>query len=319
MTKKWLHRDTYSYRYRYEISTQEAGQSLIDLMTHRFSFRSQEYWLELNEKGLISVNGQGQDPGYILQENDVLHTERPDVSEPDVNADIQFIYDKEGLLIVNKPAPLPVHPSGRFYKNSLTYILKEQYDFETLHTLHRLDHFTTGVLCLATDSKVARQMHMQFEKKSVRKVYAVLVQGHLGREPFKVDQPIGRVDGVLRGCGLDVTGAKESLTHFLPIASAGDYQLLLAEPVTGRTNQIRVHATFAGAPVWNDPLYGEGQADEVTEIGLHCLAMKFKHEFLDAGQHEFMAAIPDHFQTYFSKSELSRLENEFTKMWSLEL
>lgn len=316
MTAKWLKREPYSYRYRYPVVEAEAGQSLIQLMSTRFTFRSMDYWLDLIDRGLISVNEQGQSPDYILVEGDIIHTERPDVTEPDVNANIQIVHEKDGALILNKPAPIPVHPSGRFYKNSLTYILKEQFGYEKLHTLHRLDHMTTGVLCFATDSDVARQMHLQFEKKSVRKAYAVIVTGNLGDKPFEVNQPIGRVEGVLRGCGLDVDGAKESLTKFWPIAKSKDLQLLLAEPVTGRTNQIRVHAQYAGACVWQDPLYSDDPDDTVTQMGLHCLAMKFNKRYLDLDQTEFYADVPEHYHELFSENDLNQLKETVTDLWS---
>lgn len=262
-------------------------------------------------KGEITLNREPVLPSAILKVDDVMHTVRNDVQEPDVNAGYEIIYEADGLLVVNKPAPLPVHPAGRFYKNSLTYILQEQFPEKNFHTIHRLDLLTTGVLVLATDPKMAGVVHRQMDRHQVSKVYGVLAVGDFGDKEFVIDAPIGRLQGNRRGVGETITEAKPATTRFTPIAKNGDVTLLKAEPITGRTNQIRVHVQAAGGHVLGDPLYGaarelraqhlpeeNGEQIKTKFIGLHCRAMSFSLAHNESPR-EFVASWPEHFLKYF--------------------
>lgn len=271
------HTPPYDQTYRFEVTPEYAGLSLIDFYTTRFDFKPRTYWLGLIANGAITLNTKPCTPEQILQIGDVTHTVRRDVTEPDVNDCYTILYQKDGLFIVNKPAPLPVHASGRYYKNSLLSILREQYPGETFHTIHRLDLWTTGVLILATESKIARHVHMQVENQTLEKSYAVLAHGDFGNLPFRVDVPVGRKDGVQRGFGPDITEARPCVTEFTPLAKSQNITLLKAVPVTGRTNQIRVHIQAAGGHVLNDPLYSDSPANEsdIDFMGLHCREMRF--------------------------------------------
>lgn len=293
----------YSQHYRFAVTEEYAGLGLIDFFAKRFSFKPREYWTCLLEDGDISVNNQGVDPHYILKTEDVIRTLRRDVQEPDVNDDYQILFDQDGVLVLNKPAPLPVHPAGRYYKNSLIHILGEKDPNIKFHTIHRLDTWTTGVLILATEPERARFIHIQVEKKKIQKAYGVLAQGDFGTEEFTIDQAVGRVDGAHRGVGPGITEAKESVTVFKPLVRNGDVTFLRAEPMTGRTNQIRVHIQAAGGHVLNDPLYSPAAGRRVPYMGLHCREMSFQIR-PDQEPKRFEAPWPDHFLKYFSEDEL---------------
>lgn len=256
----------------------------------------------------ISLNQQGVDPYQLLKLDDVIHTRRDDVVEPDVNDDYQIIHDADGVFVINKPAPLPVHPVGRYYKNSLKYILDERYPERQFHTIHRIDVWTTGVLVMATDLIVAKYLHKQVAKQKNKKIYAVLAKGNFPKERFEVDLAIGRVSGAHRGVGPDVENPKESRTIFTPITARDGITLLRAEPITGRTNQIRVHVQAAGGYILNDPLYSPAtETTQHTYIGLHCREMKFSLKYPDEPA-SFKASWPEHYLKYFSEIELNRVD-----------
>lgn len=307
MSKPLRHTPPYSQQYRFIIPEQYVGQNIIDFFTNRFSFKPRDYWLQLLANQQISVNNQGVDQDYVLQRNDLLHTRRDDVTEPDVNADFKIIHDADGVFVINKPAPLPVHPVGRYYKNSLIYILDEIYPDRKFHTIHRIDVWTTGVLVMGSDPVVAKYLHRQVEKQRNKKIYAVLAKGDFGDNEFVADQAIGRVEGAHRGVGPDVLDPKQSKTIFTPLAKNGDVTLLRAEPVTGRTNQIRVHIQACGGHILNDPLYSPLPSEQQEFIGLHCRDMRFSLKYPDEPV-SFKAEWPEHYRRFFSEDDLNRVD-----------
>jgi len=297
------HTPQYSNQYRLEIASEFSGMDVVGFFSERFSFKPRAYWQELIEKGQVTVNGQGVDPSDFLSEGDIVHTVRHDIIEPDVRIDYTVLCDEKGLFIINKPAPIPVHPSGRYFKNSLLTVLREDYPDKKFHTIHRLDTWTTGVLLLATNPEVARVLHLHVEKSEMKKSYAVMARGDFGSEDFIIDEAVGRVDGAHRGFGENITDAKDSITEFRPIASRDGVTLLRAIPITGRTNQIRVHIQAAGGEVLNDPLYSSEQKENQKYIGLHCVQMGF---LIDEEEMFFIAPFPEHFTKYFKNEELNQ-------------
>ncbi len=275
MVRPLRHTSPYSQQFRTIVSPALVGQKLLDFYETKFKFRLRSFWKEMILGGQITVNYGAVDPDYRLKDKDVIRTIRTDVQEPDVCADYTILHDQDGVLVVNKPAPLPVHPAGRYFKNSLLHILREQFPDRIFHTIHRLDTWTTGVLILGTDREKAQFLHQQVDKKTMRKIYGVMAVGQFPAQQFEVDQAIGRVDGPLRGVGDHLAQSKKCLTRFENICTRDGITLLKAEPVTGRTNQIRVHVQAAGGSVLNDPLYSPEQSEEIPFMGLHCRAMTF--------------------------------------------
>lgn len=303
---KWRHIPSYSQQFRFIVDEKKVGMTVIELYEKKFSFRPREHWLDLMKCGDITVNENVVFPEYVLQLNDKVLTVRRDVQEPDVNDVYTVLHEDDGILIVNKPAPIPVHPAGRFFKNSLIHILKEKFPDKKLHTIHRLDLWTTGVLVLATEEKVAKYLHMQIRKKRMKKVYGVLACGDFGSEPFVVDAPIGRVDGVTRGVGRHLGESKPAQTQFVPLVKKSDVTFLKAELITGRTNQIRVHLRHVGGHVLNDPLYSPEPPEKIDFMGLHCRSMTMEVEYQKSMT--FVAPWPEAFCRYLDEEDLARFE-----------
>jgi RluA family pseudouridine synthase len=300
----WRHIPPYSQQFRFIVDEKKVGMTLIELYEKKFSFRSREHWLDLMKRGDITLNEKIVEPTYVLQRDDKILTVRHDVQEPDVNDVYTVLHESDGVLIVNKPAPIPVHPAGRFFKNSLIHILKEKFPDKKIHTIHRLDLWTTGVLVLATEEKAAKYLHMQIRKNRMKKVYGVLACGDFGSEPFVVDAPIGRVDGVTRGVGRHLGESKPAQTRFVPLVKKGGVTFLKAEPITGRTNQIRVHLRHVGGHVLNDPLYSPEPPKKTDFMGLHCRSMMMEVEYKKPMT--FVAPWPEGFLKYLSEDDFIR-------------
>jgi RluA family pseudouridine synthase len=220
----------------------------------------------------------------ITSEGDRFLQLMPNTVEPAVSSDIELVYEDESLVVVNKGAPLPVHPSGRFNKNTLLEILKQAYAPEFLRPCHRLDANTTGLTILARRYKDSLNVQSQFSDGKVSKTYLARVEGVVPWDTMICEAAIDREALPNGGRKIAADGAP-SKTEFRVLERHENYTILEALPVTGRTHQIRLHAAFLGYPIENAPLYlagGESRAlpdrDLVTSpIGLHCWKMSIRH------------------------------------------
>lgn len=307
MIRNLRHTPPYSQQFRTLVSPALAGQGLLDFYEEKFKFRPRAFWNEMIFGGQITVNYGKVDPDYRLKDKDIIRTIRTDVQEPDVDAGYEILCNDRGVFVVNKPAPLPVHPAGRYFKNSLLHILREDFPDRIFHTIHRLDTWTTGVLVLATESERAKFLHHQVEEKSMTKVYGVMAVGDFGEDEFVINEPIGRIVGVQRGFGSEVREPKEAVTQFIQVAKKNGVTLLKAEPMTGRTNQIRLHVKAAGGHILNDPLYAPHPTEDVPFMGLHCRSMSFRIE-KDGQPGTFEAPWPEHFLERFGEEVLRTIE-----------
>ena len=219
-----------------------------------------EYWRSECEDGKIVFNGKtlaADDPvlagwrlGHLL----------PQTTEPDVSAEVKFLYEDEGLVAVNKPAPLPMHACGRFNRNSLTFLLGKVFSGERLRILHRLDANTTGVVLFARKKSVAGPIHAQFKEGTVGKVYLAKVKGHPTEDEFSCAEKISEEAKAAGSRAIDNSAAgKPAETSFKVIARHDDGTALVhCFPKTGRTNQIRLHLSHLGFPIVGDPTYSVG-------------------------------------------------------------
>lgn len=210
----------------------------------------------------------------------------PDVTEPDVNARIEILHEDEALIVLNKPAPLPMHVGGRFYRNTLQHLLNVIYHPQKPHPAHRLDANTTGVVLVTRTRHFAGKLQPQFAKGQVKKMYLVRVQGRPATDEFFCDAPISAESGEIGSRKVDWEHGLESRTEFRVLQRNQDGTTLLeAHPLTGRTNQIRIHCAHLGLPVCGDRAYLGGDQVGLTQtlhvddppLCLHAWKISFTH------------------------------------------
>jgi len=210
----------------------------------------------------------------------------PQVTEPEVNGAVEILHEDEALIVVNKPAPLPMHAGGRFFRNTLQHILDTAYHPEQPRPAHRLDANTTGLVLAGRTRAVAAQLQRQFAQGQVEKTYLVRVRGELPGDVFRCDAPISA--DAAAGCArtVDLQNGLAACTEFRVLRRFDDGSTLLeARPLTGRTNQIRVHLWHLGFPVGGDPMYlpsrqlGRTQTLAVGDppLCLHAARLRFLH------------------------------------------
>jgi RluA family pseudouridine synthase len=175
--------------------------------------------------------------------------------EPDVAVDICVLHEDEEFIILSKPAPLPVHASGRYNRNTLRNILNLVWFPCRPHIVHRLDANTSGVMVLCKRKRVATIVQKQFENRLVGKTYLAKVHGHPSADKLLCEASIAREAGD-GGIYLIDTDGHEASTAFEVLQRFEDgTSLVRAFPRTGRTNQIRAHLWHLGFPIVGDPAY----------------------------------------------------------------
>ena len=270
----------------FNISAKYDGETLLQTLCSVFPHLPSAHWEERFSKGLIV------DDRYIpvTAERRVRAGERylnrmPATSEPDVNVDIRVLHEDAVIVVLDKPAPLPMHPSGRFNRNTLQSILNTVYEPQRVRPVHRLDANTTGVVVFARNRTVSGQLQPQFAAGTVQKLYLARIQGEPTEAEFVCEAPIGTEATELGGRAVDEQG-QAARTEFRVLRKFADGTTLVeARPITGRTNQIRIHLWHLGWPIVGDQAYienrqlGETQTHGVSDMPLclHALQISFTH------------------------------------------
>lgn len=205
--------------------------------------------------------------------------------EPEVNADIRIIDEDQALIVINKPAPLPVHPSGRFNRNTLLSILRKVYAPEQPRPAHRLDANTTGIVVFTRATEIAAIVQQEFASGTIDKKYLARVQGHPTEDQFVCTAPIANTASTHGSRIIDENGLPSRTEFRVRERLADGTTLLEVIPRTGRTNQIRVHLWHLGFPILGEQMYlpnqqlGDRQTGQLHDqpLHLHAWHLTFTH------------------------------------------
>lgn len=244
------------YYFEYQTYAKERwlGRSILDVFLKEFRDRPARYYQEAIQQQLITLNGQPCELDTLVGSSDLL-AHRLHRHEPPVTATpIRILHDGEGMLVVDKPASIPAHPSGRYRFNSLVEILRHETGHSHLSIINRLDRLTSGICVLATSPEAAEALHRRMEDRQLQKEYLARVTGHFP-ERAECQEPLCVVEHKLGLVTVDRARGKPSQTIFERVATNGRESIVRCRPLTGRTHQIRVHLCFLGHPIVNDHLY----------------------------------------------------------------
>lgn len=187
-----------------------------------------------------------------------------------------ILHEDTDLLIVNKPAGIPVLPDG--WEKDARYLVKLLEDqYGKVWVVHRLDKITSGVMVFALTAEAHRTLSMQFEQHEAQKVYHAIASGapewdqHTARHPLRVD--VGHSHRTV----VDHSKGKTSETAFRILERFSYASLLEAVPGTGRTHQIRVHTFALGFPLLGDKLYSAPPTELIARPALHAQSLTLTH------------------------------------------
>ncbi len=239
------------------VSGRFEKHSLIEFLCTILPQYSREFWRQECSAGrMLSPDKQPVGEDRIVQPGERYFHIQPLAAEPEVNARIRIIDEDAAIIVVNKPAPLPTHPCGRFNKNTLQSILRLVYAPQKPRPAHRLDANTTGVAIFTRNVQFARLVQTQFERGTVSKRYLARVHGHPAETNFHCSAPIRDTPLNAGARDVDFTAGQSAHTDFQVLVRFPDgTSLVEAIPRTGRTNQIRIHLWHLGFPIMGDPLY----------------------------------------------------------------
>nr|CAD7442578.1 unnamed protein product [Timema bartmani] len=249
-------RKVYPYYFTFTTFTKGrwVGEKILDVFAREFRAHPAEEYERCIKAGTLTVNYEKVDVDYKLKHNDLLANvvhrhEVPVTSEP-----ITIVHMDEDIVVVNKPASIPVHPCGRYRHNTVVFILAKEYNLKNLRTIHRLDRLTSGLLLFGRTPKKARSMEHQIRNRQVQKEYVCRVEGDFPNEIIECQEPIEVVSYKIGVCKVSPKG-KTCTTTFQKLGFNGKTSIISCKPHTGRMHQIRVHLQYLGYPVVNDPLY----------------------------------------------------------------
>ncbi|KAJ3417446.1 RNA pseudouridylate synthase domain containing protein 2 [Chytridiales sp. JEL 0842] len=245
----------YWFVYKTHAKGRWLKRTLHDVFSIEFQDQPSDYYKRAILAGKITVNGQKVQPNYIIKNGDLIaHTIHR--HEPPVTADpIKIVYQDEELLVVDKPASVPVHATGRYHYNTIVGILQsKEFGFKTLYPCNRLDRLTSGILLIALKKERAAELTKEMTTREIQKTYLCRVKGEFPAEEIECNEPILTVSFKL-GINIVSPDGKHCRTHFKRLSTNGLTSVVLCKPYTGRTHQIRVHLQYLGYPIANDPLY----------------------------------------------------------------
>jgi len=244
----------------------QSAQRLDSYCAGRFTYLTKDQWRqEILAGKLLLADVVVTDPTMMLQGGEILAWDGSGIVEPEVDDRITILYTDEWFIAVNKTGNLPVHPSGRYFNNTLVTLLEDRCGCK-IYPVHRIDRETSGVMLLAFDGKSAGALSESLAKGS--KEYLALVHGNFPDKEMVVDLPLGRdcESAVRKKQKAWAGGTQKALTRFRKILTAHDISLVRCFPETGRLHQIRAHLLAAGYPIVGDKLYGRDETIFLTFI-----------------------------------------------------
>ena len=280
----------------YEITAEQAGTKIGDFLRTAGYSRHVIIHLKKTENGIL-LNGEWAYVGQFLKEGDhleirIIEFESSEQIVP-TELPLDIVYEDEDLLIINKPADMPIHPSINNYDNTLANALMWYYQQKgetfVYRCINRLDRDTTGLLIVAKNMLSGGILSDMSKKREIHREYLAIAEGKVPQEGV-IDAPIARKEeSVIERC-VDFEKGDRAVTHYWRLDYRNGYSLVRLKLETGRTHQIRVHMKYLGHPLTGDYLYNPDYRI-LNHQALHSWKLAFRHPITGA-QMQFKADPP---------------------------
>jgi 23S rRNA pseudouridine1911/1915/1917 synthase len=224
---------------------------------------------------------------------------------------MRVFYEDDHLAVVEKPAGIIVHRTPGKQERTFLDQLNDYFSTASMESdqpssaklVHRLDRGTSGLMIVARSTSAAQSLVSSFRERSIRKGYVALAFGSTPRL-FAVKVPLAKISQRPARYGVDTIKGRKAETFFETAWSSDDFSLLKVKPITGRTNQIRIHSAWKGHPIVGDTWY-RGTYTPITpwqkylyrnasRLCLHAYHLDFDHPVWKARM-RFWCPLPDSF------------------------
>lgn len=219
--------------------------------------------------------------------------------------DLSVLYEDEYLLIIDKPAGIPVHPSIIHFEDSISNGVKYYFDTINLHKkirpVNRLDRNTSGIVIFAKNEYIHDMLSKQMQNKQFKKEYIAICEGIFDKKQDTINAPIARkIDSIIER--YVSPNGDVAITHYSVLKefckNNETFSEVLVNLETGRTHQIRVHMAYIGHPIVGDSLYGN-ESDLITRQALHAYKVEFIHP-ITSKKLEIQSKLPADIQNLIS-------------------
>lgn len=219
---------------------------------------------------------------------------------PPVRLPLNIVYEDEDILVVDKPAGMPVHPSLNNYRNSLANALMYYYAQQDkpfiFRCTNRLDRDTSGLTVIAKHMVSSAILSDMTARHEITREYLAVVRGSVTPSSGTIDAPIARTGSSLIERKIDFEHGERAVTHYRVKEERNGYSLVSLILETGRTHQIRVHMKHIGHPLVGDYLYNPDM-EKIQRQALQSFRLKFIHP-ITGEKMEFTAGLPEDFSVF---------------------
>ena len=284
-----------------ELEADRGGERVDAFIARRLPEFSRSQAKRLIDAGLVTLDGRAAKPSDKVTAGVRVRVDVPPPEELSLAPEeipLTIVYQDADIIVVDKPPGLTVHPApghpGGTLVNALLAAAPDLREVSgTLRPgiVHRLDKDTSGLIVVAKNDRALRALQSQLKERRVHKTYLALVEGVPEPREGMIDAPLGRHPKNRKKQAV-VAGGREALTKYrvLEVLSRG-YSLVEAEPVTGRTHQIRVHLAAIGHPIVGDSVYGR-RSEVIGRQFLHATRLAFAMP-LGGREVEFESPLPE--------------------------
>lgn len=267
----------------YHITEQDSSQTIETYLKGKgYSSQCIKELKKMPES--ILLNGRWEYMRTLIKAGDtlVVHVQEEASSEkiPPVEMPLNIVYEDEDIMVINKPADMPIHPSLNNYYNSLAnglawYFEKQGKPF-IFRCVNRLDRDTSGLTLIAKHMLSAGILSSMVAERSIHREYQAIVRGPVIPAEGTIDAPIARVGDSIIERRVDYAKGERAVTHYQTTAYQNGHTLLTLHLETGRTHQIRVHMKHLGFPLIGDYLYNPDM-EYIHRQALHSYKLEFVH------------------------------------------
>lgn len=288
----------------YSIPKEDSGKLIKDFLQEQGFSRQNLVELKKIPESIL-LNGVWEYVTCKLAEGDILriHIVEGESSEkiPPVELPFPIVYEDEDIIVVNKPADMPIHPSLNNYENTLgnaaAYYFAKQGKSFIFRCINRLDRDTTGLTILAKHMVSCSILQSDMVERKISREYLAIAEGIFENAEGTITAPIGRKEGSTIERLVDFENGERAVTHYRVLEQKENVAMLALKLETGRTHQIRVHMSSIGHPLVGDFLYNP-QNKGMARQALHAWRISFTHPITKKAMN-LEALLPEDMKTFW--------------------